>query len=199
MPFSYTVPQAVADATARQLNAAAVTQVLGDATKRASHADAHMRADSILPDPPDAHLKAAYAKRQNHSMFDSPLSAVEAITAALNTNIGVMALTDLMGQNEGIDLYSRTAVATLGGTKQFTRMNAANIAAYKATFAKGDAEYIVVNLRKNGFDLMIASAYPVISDAASRADHAGNDWFRRDKTKAVVHEFPKVGNIIVPW
>jgi hypothetical protein len=129
-------------------------------------------------------------------MFDSPLSSVEAITAALNTDIGTQALTTLMGQADGIDLYSRTAVATMGSTKQFNRSNTGGI----ATMNKVDAEYVVVCLRKTTANyLMIASAYPVASDGTSQAENPGKDWYQYQSNDTVIRSAAKTSPPVVPW
>ena len=210
MPFAYTVSDAVAAAGKKNLSAAIVTEILGDASKAASHADAHMKSEDFWTTQRsdkggtavgstaqvDDHLKSTYKKRANHSMFDSPISSVEAITAALNTEIGKLALTSLMGQSDGIDLYSRTAVATLGNTKQFARSNTGGT----VTMNKVDAEYVVVCLRKTSANyLMFASAYPVASDGTSRAENPGNDWYEYQSNNTVIRALPKTSPPVVPW
>jgi hypothetical protein len=211
MPYDYTLPQAIAAAGNKTLSAAIITEILGDASKSASHADAHMKSEDFWTGQRtgkkgaalgttaevDSHLKSAYKKREKHSMFDSPVSSVEAITAALNTEIGKLALTTLMGQDDGIDLYSRTAVATMGNTKQFNRANVGGT----VTMNKVDAEYVVVCLRKTtpANYLMIASAYPVASDDTSRIENAGMDWYQYQSTDTVIRQLAKTAPPVVPW
>lgn len=213
MPFAYTVSAAEEAAKKQQLSAAVVTEIIGDASKSASHADAHMKSEDFWTTQRsgkdgtkigstatvDDHLKSEYKKRAEHSMFDSPLSAVEAITGALNTDIGAQALNSLMGQDDGIDLYSRTAVATLGGTQQFTRANPTKKAADPASMNKGDTEYVVVCLRKTNNYLMFASAYPVTSTDTTKLNNPGKDWYQKQSDKSVIKTADKVSPPVVPW
>ncbi len=211
--YNYTVADAIAAAgTSTGITASIITQILGDVSKAKSHADAHMKGEDFWTTKRtvgsrtgvgdtvavDEHLKAAYKKRTEHSMFDSPVSSVEATTAALNCSLGVLALSTLLGNSDddGVDLYSRTAVATVGSTKQIVRTKDASGV---ATMVKGDAEYVVVCLRKSGNILVVASAYPVMSDASTRLEHAGKDWYQSQKTKAVIRELPSVSPPVVNW
>ncbi len=216
MPYTYTVADAIRDAKLRKFTASVATQILGDASASLSHAKEHMKSEDFwtaqrtdssgasvgTTEDVDGHLKSAYKKRKKHSMFDSPLSSVEAITAALNTEIGELALTALLGKSDdsdGIDLYSRTAVATLGSTNQFTRSNSSGTAGGAATMDGGAAEYVVVCLRKASTYLVFASAYPVTSDSTSTTKEAGKDWFQSQKDKSVIRAMAKSSPPVVIW
>ncbi|MEO3389191.1 hypothetical protein [Mesorhizobium sp. CAU 1741] len=217
MPYTYTVADAIRDSKNRKFTAATATQILGDASASLSHAKEHMKSEDFWAtqrtdssgaavgtvDAVDGHLKSAYKKRTKHSMFDSPLSSVEAITAALNTEIGELALKALLGKpdaTDGIDLYSRTAVATLGSTKQFTRSNTTGSAAGAASMNDDAAEYVVVCLRKTTTSyLVFASAYPVASNSTSTTKEAGKDWFQSQKDKSVIRSMTKTSPPVVIW
>jgi hypothetical protein len=208
MPYNYNVAAAISDAEkSAGISASIITSILAEASGTQTHAKEHMKSEDFWTtqrtvgkaqvgtvDTVDGHLKSAYKKRTAHSMFDSPFSAVEATTAALNCPIGVQALKALLGNSEddGIDLYSRTAVLTLSGTQQFNRSKDTGM-------NKTTAEYIVVCLRKINNILLIASAYPVDSTEITKNTQKGNDWYQSQALKTVIKEHAVQTTTIVNW
>ena len=218
MPFNYTIAQGITDAeSATGVTASVITEILGDASKKSSHASAHMKSETSLSVPRvvtteaasqsvgqvhavDGHLAKKYSKRKDHAMFDTALSSVEAIAAAINCPLGVIALRDLLGlsDDDGVDIHSRTATKIFAGTKQYERKT--NKSGTTSRMAEMDAEYVVVCLRREkGGVLMIASAYPVKSTAKHKLKRAGMDWCVRLKDESLIKELPITAKPVVTW